>query len=151
MSCGVGHRCGQHLVLQWLWYRLVATVMIRPLAREPTYASGMVLKRPKKKKCSMVLKLKIPGSTSRNLPFNHHYKWFCYKGITAPLRKTCIVYIVGSWRGGRVQVTDTFPSSLIFDIGVRERDAQVWILGGTTTETGGMKETGNSPWFTFCC
>ena len=36
-------------MLLWLWYRLVATVMIRPLAREPTYASGMVLKRPKKK------------------------------------------------------------------------------------------------------
>ena len=32
MSCGVGH------TLLWLWHRLVATTLIRPLAWEPPYA-----------------------------------------------------------------------------------------------------------------
>ena len=49
MNCG-GHRCGSDLVLLWLWHRLAATALIRPLAWEPAYAAGMALKRPKKKK-----------------------------------------------------------------------------------------------------
>ena len=28
MSCGVEHRCGLDMVLLWLWYRPVATVLI---------------------------------------------------------------------------------------------------------------------------
>ena len=35
---------------QWLWCRLVATALIWPLAWEPPYASGLALKRQKKKK-----------------------------------------------------------------------------------------------------
>ena len=35
----------------WLWHRLAATVLIRPLAWEPPYAAGVTLKKsPKKKK-----------------------------------------------------------------------------------------------------
>ena len=34
----------------WLWYRLAATALIRPLAQEPPYASGAAPKRQKKKK-----------------------------------------------------------------------------------------------------
>jgi len=34
----------------WLWRRLAATALIRPLDWEPPYATGMALKRPKKKK-----------------------------------------------------------------------------------------------------
>ena len=37
-------------VLLWLWCRLAATALIGPLAREPPYAVGSALKRPKKKK-----------------------------------------------------------------------------------------------------
>ena len=37
-------------MLLWLWYRLVATALIRPLALEPPHAAGVALKRPKKKK-----------------------------------------------------------------------------------------------------
>ena len=47
MSCGVGHRHGSDLALLWLWCRLSAVTMIRPLAWEPPYAMGVVLKRQK--------------------------------------------------------------------------------------------------------
>ena len=50
MSCGVGHRRGLDLALLWLWYRLAATALIRPLAWEPSHAMGAALKRQKKKK-----------------------------------------------------------------------------------------------------
>ena len=50
MSCGVGCRCGLDLVLLWLWCRLGATVLIRPLAWEPLYATGTALKGERKKK-----------------------------------------------------------------------------------------------------
>ena len=48
MSCGIGRRCGSDLA--WLWRRPAATGLIRPLAWEPPYAAGEVLKRQKKKK-----------------------------------------------------------------------------------------------------
>ena len=49
MSYGVGHRCGSDLVLLWLWRRLVATALIRPLAWEPPRATGVALKDKKTK------------------------------------------------------------------------------------------------------
>ena len=50
MSCGVGHRHGSDLVLLWLWPRLAAVALIRPLAWEPPSAVGAALKKTKKKK-----------------------------------------------------------------------------------------------------
>ena len=50
MSYGIGHKCGLDPKLLWLWHRLVATDPIGPLAWESPYASGVALKRPKKKK-----------------------------------------------------------------------------------------------------
>ena len=47
MSCGVGHRCGLDSTLLWLWCRLAAVALIRPLAWEPPYAAGAALKRKK--------------------------------------------------------------------------------------------------------
>ena len=35
LSCGVGHRHGSDLALLWLWCRLEAAALIRPLAWEP--------------------------------------------------------------------------------------------------------------------
>ena len=35
MNCGVGHRCGSHPTLLWLWLRPAATAWIKPLAWEP--------------------------------------------------------------------------------------------------------------------
>ena len=49
MSCGVGHRCGSDLTLLWLWYRLAAVALIRPLAWEPPYAMGEALKSKQNK------------------------------------------------------------------------------------------------------
>ena len=49
LSFGVGHRCSSDLALLWLWCRPAAAALIRPLAWELPYATGMVLKRPKKK------------------------------------------------------------------------------------------------------
>ena len=44
MSCGVGHRLGLDPPLLWLWCRLAAVALIRPLAWEPPYATGTALK-----------------------------------------------------------------------------------------------------------
>ena len=43
-------------VLLWLWCRPAATVPIRPLACEPSYAVGAVLKKTKEKKKSVAAK-----------------------------------------------------------------------------------------------
>ena len=45
MSCGVGHRCGLDPTLLWLWCR---PALIRSLAWELPYASGVALKGQKK-------------------------------------------------------------------------------------------------------
>ena len=50
VSWGVGHRCGLDPELLWLRHRPVATAPAGPLALEPPYAVGVVLKRKKKKK-----------------------------------------------------------------------------------------------------
>ena len=49
MSCGVGHRLGLDLALLWLWYRLAAVGLIRPLAWELPQAVGAALKSKKTK------------------------------------------------------------------------------------------------------
>ena len=41
---------GSNPALLWLWFRLVATAPIRPLAWEPPYATEMVPEMAKKKK-----------------------------------------------------------------------------------------------------
>ena len=48
MSCGVGLRRGSDLVLLWLWRRLAAVALVRPLAWELPYAVGAALKEKKK-------------------------------------------------------------------------------------------------------
>ena len=50
ISCDVGRRFGSDLALLGLWHRLAATALIRPLAWEPPYATGLALKSPKKRK-----------------------------------------------------------------------------------------------------
>ena len=50
MSCGVGCRHGSDPVLLWLWCRLAAIALIRPLAWQPPYAAGAALEKDKKKK-----------------------------------------------------------------------------------------------------
>ena len=50
MSCGVGRRRGSEPQLLWLRHRLAATALIRPLAWEPPYPTGVALKHIKKTK-----------------------------------------------------------------------------------------------------
>ena len=50
MNCGVGRRHNSDLAWLWLWHRPAATAPIQPLAWEPPHATGVALKRPKKKK-----------------------------------------------------------------------------------------------------
>ena len=45
MNCGVGHGCGSDLALLWLWHRLAATALIRPLGWEPPDDTSAALKR----------------------------------------------------------------------------------------------------------
>ena len=49
MSCGVGCRCCLDAVLLWLWRKLAALVLIRPLAWAPPYAMGAALEKQKQK------------------------------------------------------------------------------------------------------
>ena len=48
MNRGVGHRCSSDLALLWLGHRPEATALIRPLAWEPSYGTGVALKKKKK-------------------------------------------------------------------------------------------------------
>ena len=50
MSCGVGHRHGSDLALLWLWCRLEAAALIRPLTWELALAAGVSIKRKRKRK-----------------------------------------------------------------------------------------------------
>ena len=48
--CSVGRRHGLDLALLWLWHRPAATAPFLLLAWEPTYATGVALKRQKQPK-----------------------------------------------------------------------------------------------------
>ena len=62
MSCGVGCRRGSDLALLWLWCRLAATALIRPLAWEPPICHGRGPRNGKKKKDKKKRKLGLtPG------------------------------------------------------------------------------------------
>ena len=45
---GVGRRSGSDPKLLWLWRRLAATALIRPLAWEPPYAMGAAQEKAKR-------------------------------------------------------------------------------------------------------
>ena len=44
MSCSVSHRLNSNPLLLWLWHRLAAGALIRPLTRELPYAASVSLK-----------------------------------------------------------------------------------------------------------
>ena len=50
MRCGVGCRRGLDLALLWLWHRLAATALLRPLAWEFPYAAGVALEKAKRQR-----------------------------------------------------------------------------------------------------
>ena len=65
MSCGIGHRCSSDLALPWLWHRPAATALIRPLAWESPYATGMALKGQKTKKIKIKPTVGVPAMALR--------------------------------------------------------------------------------------
>ena len=66
MSSGVGHRHSLDMALLWLWGRPAATAMIRPLAQELPYATGVALKRKKKKKKGVPVVVQWLTNLTRN-------------------------------------------------------------------------------------
>ena len=50
MSCDVGCRRGSDPALLWLWRRIVATALIRPLAWESLNAEAAALEKEKRQK-----------------------------------------------------------------------------------------------------
>ena len=58
MSCDVGRRRGSDLAL--LWCSAVATAPIRPLAWEPSYATGAALEKAKRQKVKINKTKKTP-------------------------------------------------------------------------------------------
>ena len=72
MSCGVGCRLGLDPMLLWLWSRLVATVLIRPLAWEPLHAAGAAQEMPKDKKIN---KKKIKNEETLYLLIWNYYTY----------------------------------------------------------------------------
>ena len=66
VSCGVGPRRGSDPGLLWLWRRLAAEALIRPLARDRPHAMGAALKsktnKQKTKKTPYVSKMHFLSS-----------------------------------------------------------------------------------------
>ena len=54
LSCGVGRRPDLDLALLWLWRRWAAVALIRPLAWERPYATGVALNHPPLQKKSAI-------------------------------------------------------------------------------------------------
>ena len=50
----MGGRCGSDLALLWLWHRLAAAALFRPLAWEFPYAAGVALKKRQKQERKVV-------------------------------------------------------------------------------------------------
>ena len=50
VSCGIGHRCGSHPALLWLWHRLAVVFLIRFLAWELPCVTGSALRSQKQTK-----------------------------------------------------------------------------------------------------
>ena len=78
MSCGVGRKLGLDLELLWLWHRLAAIALIRPLVWELPYAVGAVLKRrktEKKRTCLVSMKMRVQSLVS----LTGLRIWHCHK------------------------------------------------------------------------
>ena len=71
MRCTVAHRRSSDLALLWLWHRLAATALICPLAWEAPYATGVALKRQKKKKHVCTYNLSILANYHSALESHH--------------------------------------------------------------------------------
>ena len=96
MSCGVGRRCCSDLALLWLWYRLAAIALIRPLAWEPLCAAGVALKGQKKKKKRIIM-----GLPHRCKSACRQYQYLLAILICHYIIVTVIIIAVWLWRSPR--------------------------------------------------
>ena len=78
MSCGVGRRHGSDLALLWLWLRLAATALIRPLAWKLPYDADAHHPPPKKKK-----RQNKKGEREHQFLFYNDFYFFHYNWFTA--------------------------------------------------------------------
>ena len=60
-------RCCSDPTLLWLWHRLAAVSLIRPLAWDPPYAMGVALKSQKKKVCLKIIRSYVVPLTSQRI------------------------------------------------------------------------------------
>ena len=80
MSCSVGHRCGSDPALLWLWHRLAAVALIRPLAWEPPYAASVALKN-KQTKVMTILNVSEDAEKLKSLKIaGKNVKWYRHFG-----------------------------------------------------------------------
>ena len=59
----------------WLWCRLVAAVLIQPLAQELPYAMGIAIKRKKKKERNLWALTDHHGTLSLHIPKNPYVRF----------------------------------------------------------------------------
>ena len=103
VSCSEGRRRGSDPVWLWLWCRLVAVAPVGPLAWEPPYATGVVLKSKK------INKFKKTRDESPEA-----YSWVLF--ICPSISPLCVfwwvnvihLYLVMTGRGGLNPVTVSF-------------------------------------------
>ena len=79
MTCAVGCRHGSDPELLWLWRRLVATTLIRPLAWDSPYAAEAALEKAEKKRKKKKKKQKRKITRGRKGQGLIHVKlvWVC--------------------------------------------------------------------------
>ena len=80
MSCGVAYRHSSDPTLLWLWSRLAAIALIRPLAWEPPHATGAAIENAKRQKKNEIT----------------HKNYILCDSMNINLENANLTYIVGS-------------------------------------------------------
>ena len=78
MSWGVGCRLGSDPALLWLWCRLAAAALIRPLGWEPPYAAGAALEKAKRQKIIIIIIIKFKKRKECEKEHTHIYIFCMY-------------------------------------------------------------------------
>ena len=84
MSCGVGRRRNSDPTLLWLWHRPAATALIRPLAREPPFATGVALEEAKKTQKNQQTKKTKTTHTHTHTKY-YLFIYYVYVYLAAPM------------------------------------------------------------------
>ena len=82
MSCDAGHRHGSDPALLWLWPRLAAAALIRPVAWEPPYTAGVASNTHTQKNIHMIL-----SPENEYVSENYFFAWKGYMTSLIPKEK----------------------------------------------------------------